>query len=139
MVMMMTILQKSVRPCFSPVQVFLNICSAVSIGNIQTLWPLPFNVILQVIIGRALGSLVTLVFRPPVEYRPIVFGAVAVGNLGNLPLSLLETFCSNSQSQAFGGDDCAQVGQGYVALGIIPAVVVQVRTSQHHHDPAPLS
>ena len=115
-----------------PAQVFLNICSAVSIGNIQTLWVLPFNVILQVIIGRILGGLVVLMFHPPVEFRPIVFGAVAVGNLGNLPLSLLETFCSNSQGEAFGGDNCSQIGQGYVALGIIPAVVVQVPARRHH-------
>lgn len=78
---------------------------------------MPFSVLLNSVIGFALGHLVVAVTKPPPHLVRTTVACCTIGNMGNLPLVLITAICANSGS--IFGAYCSTQGVAYSSYGML--------------------
>ncbi|KAK9839803.1 hypothetical protein WJX81_002851 [Elliptochloris bilobata] len=115
--------------CFIPALTYTKLATAVDLHNIHQWWFLPVNVLLGITLGMAVGWLFTVVAKPPKHLRRHVLCAVALGNVGNLPMVLVAGLCSDAAGQLLPSQPdavaCAETGIAYVVFAMWVAGLFQ--------------
>ncbi|KAK9806873.1 hypothetical protein WJX72_005741 [[Myrmecia] bisecta] len=112
---------------FVPGLTFTKLGSAVSFSNLRLWWPLPLNVFLSLGFGSGLGWLCGRLLKAPKWFRTHITLAVGCGNVGNIPLVLVATMCSDPHMPFHDSlqADCQEIGIAYVAFGMWVAMLFQ--------------
>ncbi|KAL3144526.1 hypothetical protein ABBQ32_004260 [Trebouxia sp. C0010 RCD-2024] len=112
---------------FVPCLTFTKLASSVDLKNLAVWWPLPVNTALSITAGLLIGWLTAMVIKPPKELKMHVIVATGLGNVGNLPLVIVATFCDEPASLFARelGPRCEQIGIAYVAFSMWVAGFVQ--------------
>eukprot|EP00884_Botryococcus_braunii_P000591 jgi/Botrbrau1/10532/Bobra.7_1s0013.1 len=106
---------------FVPCLTFTKLARSVDLANLTTWWYLPFNISLSIGVGFAMGWVAVLLLRPPTWLRPHIMCALALGNVGNLPMVLVTGLCKEEAwpfKASFPEGNCAEKGVAYVAFGM---------------------
>eukprot|EP00850_Spirogloea_muscicola_P009157 SM000051S17517 [mRNA] locus=s51:29294:31706:+ [translate_table: standard] len=85
---------------------------------------MPLNVLICCLVGSALGWLVTFICGTPRQHRSLTIACCCIGNVGNLPLVLVATVCSEAKNPFAPPAECHKQGIAYVSYGMWMAVVV---------------
>eukprot|EP00850_Spirogloea_muscicola_P014408 SM000103S09500 [mRNA] locus=s103:354447:357734:- [translate_table: standard] len=112
------LLNKLVFIVFLPSLVFFNLGSAVTLQKVLDWWYMPLNVLICCLVGSALGWLVTFICATPRQHRSLTIACCCIGNVGNLPLVLVATVCSEAKNPFAPPAECHKQGIAYVSYGM---------------------
>lgn len=113
---------------FAPSLMSMKLASAVNLENIKSWWSLPANICLSIIIGWVLGWTTAKITRAPSNITAMLAAVTALGNVGNLPLVLVETL---GRGDSPFGHNVSDLGVAYVAFGIWVASIFQFSISYY--------
>mmetsp|Transcript_39159 Transcript_39159/g.92763 ORF Transcript_39159/g.92763 Transcript_39159/m.92763 type:complete len:488 (-) Transcript_39159:211-1674(-) len=113
---------------FAPSLMTMKLASAVDLENIKSWWSLPANICLSIIIGWVLGWACAKLTRAPSSLTSMLAAVTALGNVGNLPLVLVETL---GRGDSPFGHNVSDLGVAYVAFGIWVASIFQFSISYY--------
>eukprot|EP00873_Tetraselmis_striata_P022138 jgi/Tetstr1/442402/TSEL_030528.t1 len=113
---------------FAPSLMSMKLAAAVDLENIKSWWSLPANICLSILIGWILGWISAKVTRAPSNITAMLAAVTALGNVGNLPLVLVETL---GRGDSPFGHNVSDLGVAYVAFGIWVASIFQFSISYY--------
>ncbi|KAI5072114.1 hypothetical protein GOP47_0012220 [Adiantum capillus-veneris] len=100
-------------------------------ARIKFLNQLVFMVFLPSLIFTQLGSAITLqkmiqcAVKPPPQFRKFTIIAIGIGNIGNIPLVLMDALCRDSSNPFGTYETCSTKGVAYISYGQwVGAVIV---------------
>ncbi|KAJ7540538.1 hypothetical protein O6H91_10G020400 [Diphasiastrum complanatum] len=118
-------LSKLVFSLFLPCLIFTQLGSAVTLGKMIRWWFVPVNIVISACLGCLVGLVVALIFRPQPQFFKFTIVMVGIGNIGNIPLVLIDAVCRD-QNNPFGDpQQCDTNGVAYISYGQwVGAVIV---------------
>ncbi|GFR48834.1 hypothetical protein Agub_g10787, partial [Astrephomene gubernaculifera] len=106
---------------FNPSLIFVKLASTLTPSRLLHWWPLMLNTGISTAVGLGLGYLGVRLVRPVGHLRPHTVVAIALGNLGNLPLVIVSSLAASS-SALLGGippDRAEDLAVSYVVVGLL--------------------
>ncbi|XP_020539852.1 protein PIN-LIKES 1 isoform X2 [Jatropha curcas] len=103
---------------FNPALVGSNLATYITLKSMETLWFMPFNILITFIVGSILGWLLIRSTRAPHDLRGLVLGCCSAGNLGNMPLIIIPAVCKERGSPFGDVDVCYKHGLAYASLSM---------------------
>jgi predicted permease len=112
---------------FTPALTFSTLAASITLERIQHLWPLLANMAVSCSLGVGAGFAAARALKVPPELRAVVACAIAFGNVGNMPLVLVNSICGDPASLVARalGPDCERLGVSYTAIDIAAATLFQ--------------
>jgi predicted permease len=112
---------------FTPALTFSTLAASITLESIQHLWPLLANMAVSCSLGVGAGFAAARALKVPPELRAVVACAIAFGNVGNMPLVLVNSICGDPASLVARalGPDCERLGVSYTAIDIAAATLFQ--------------
>ncbi|KAK7350434.1 hypothetical protein VNO77_09072 [Canavalia gladiata] len=109
---------------FAPALVFSSLAKSITLRSMITLWFMPVNIILTVIIGTTFGWLLVKTLRVPHHLQGLVLGCCSVGNMGNMPLIIVPAVCKERNNPFGDVNVCYRNGLAYASLSLAIATIV---------------
>ncbi|MCO5578984.1 hypothetical protein L7F22_032835 [Adiantum nelumboides] len=134
-------LSKLVFMVFLPCLIFTQLGSAVTFQKMIQWWFIPVNVIIAAVVGCTIGCVLVWIVKPPPQFRKFTIVAVGIGNIGNIPLVLMDALCRDSSNPFGTYETCSTKGVAYISYGQwVGAVIVytfvyhMLSPSEEHSD-----
>ncbi|EFJ49477.1 hypothetical protein VOLCADRAFT_104342 [Volvox carteri f. nagariensis] len=110
---------------FNPALIFVKLASTLTPGRLLHWWPLVLNTAISTAVGLILGYAGVRLVRPPQPLKPHTVVAIALGNLGNLPLVIVSSLASSSAELLHGipADRAEDLAVSYVVVGLLVPVI----------------
>ncbi|GLC70650.1 hypothetical protein PLESTF_001018100 [Pleodorina starrii] len=110
---------------FNPALIFVKLASTLTPARLLHWWPLVLNTGISTLVGLGLGYLGVRLVRPPHSLRPHTVVAIALGNLGNLPLVIVSSLATSSAEVLHGipPDRAEDLAVSYVVVGLLVPVI----------------
>jgi len=106
---------------FVPALVFTKLAGSVNLKDLGVWWILPFNMVLSISLGLVIGWFGAKVLKVDPWFRKHFYCTVALGNVGNLPIVLIQSICSNNNTpfaKLLPGGQCEKKGIAYIAFSM---------------------
>lgn len=110
-----TLLTKLTYFVFFPSLVVTSLGTSVTATTLQSWWPVPVSILLNVVLGMLLGAAVFPFIGMEAHLRPHFISCAGVGNLGNLLIVLVPSIASKS---SIFSDEDGEKGLAYVFTGL---------------------
>ena len=111
------VLGKLVFALFLPCLIFVHLGGTLSIEEIRYWWFIPANVLFSAVIGCTMGLAIVIITKPPRSLYRLVIVMTGIGNIGNIPLAILNSICRSRSLHPFGSHaHCQQRSVAYVAF-----------------------
>lgn len=118
-------LSKLVFMVFLPCLIFTQLGSAITFQKMIEWWFIPVNVVIAAVVGCTIGSVVAWIVKPPPQFKKFTIIAIGIGNIGNIPLVLMDALCRDSNSPFGTYETCSTNGVAYISYGQwVGAVIV---------------
>ncbi|XP_058073371.1 protein PIN-LIKES 1-like isoform X6 [Magnolia sinica] len=103
---------------FNPALVCTNLSRTITFKSVVSLWFMPLNILLTVVIGSALGRAIIQITKTPSHLRGLILGCCAAGNLGTMLLIIVPAICQEKGSPFGAPDVCRTYGLAYTSLSM---------------------
>ncbi|XP_057457740.1 protein PIN-LIKES 3-like isoform X2 [Lotus japonicus] len=101
---------------FTPALICSSLAQTITFRSMVMLWFMPLNALLTYVIGIALGWLLIRTTRVPYHLQGLVLGCCSAGNLGTLPLIIVQAICKERENPFGDEDDCIRHGLEYTSI-----------------------
>eukprot|EP00250_Pteridium_aquilinum_P035833 c9983_g1_i1 orf=283-1488(+) len=119
------VLSKLVFMVFLPCLIFTQLGTAITFQKMLEWWFIPVNIVVASVFGCAIGCVVVWVVKPPPQFKKYTIIAVGIGNIGNIPLVLMDAICRDTSSPFGDYETCSEEGVAYISYGQwVGAVIV---------------
>ncbi|XP_020591416.1 protein PIN-LIKES 3-like [Phalaenopsis equestris] len=126
---------------FNPALVASNLSQTFSLDSMILLWFMPINLVLNSLVGSALGWILIQITKAPKRLRAVILASCSAGNVGNLFLVLVPTMCKEKSSPLHNPGVCETYAMAYASLSMAIGTVLQwsyvyniVRTSSSYKE-----
>ncbi|GLT89291.1 hypothetical protein SLE2022_072790 [Rubroshorea leprosula] len=103
---------------FSPALIFSNLADTVTMESLRSLWFMPVNILLTLILGSLLGWILVKITKTPPHLQGLVIGCCSAGNIGNLLLVVLPELCEESNSPFGDSSTCSTNAEAYASFSL---------------------
>ncbi|XP_020271078.1 protein PIN-LIKES 4-like isoform X2 [Asparagus officinalis] len=103
---------------FNPSLVSSNLSQTITLESMVLLWFMPVSLVLNFVIGSALGWIVIQVTSSPPHLRGVILASCSAGNIGNLLIILVPAMCKEKGSPLGSPDVCDTYGMAYASLSL---------------------
>ncbi|PKU65571.1 hypothetical protein MA16_Dca024879 [Dendrobium catenatum] len=103
---------------FNPALVASNLSSTFSLESMILLWFMPVNLVLNSLVGSALGWILIQITKAPKRLRAVILASCSVGNVGNLFLVLVPAMCKEKSSPLHNPGVCETYAMAYASLSM---------------------
>ncbi|XP_038980978.1 protein PIN-LIKES 1-like [Phoenix dactylifera] len=110
---------------FNPALVATNLSQTITLESMVLLWFMPVNLLLNFVIGSALGWVVIQITNAPTHLRGVILASCSAGNVGNLLLILVPAMCKEKGTPLGSPDVCGTYGLAYASLSMAIGTILQ--------------
>ncbi|GJP35605.1 hypothetical protein CLOM_g20102 [Closterium sp. NIES-68] len=111
------LLGKLVFALFLPCLIFAYLGDTLTLERMRLWWFIPVNVIIAAVSGCFMGLLVVAFARPPPRFYRLTIVMTGIGNIGNIPLAIVNSICRRKVDNPFGSPaECHHHGVAYIAF-----------------------
>ncbi|KAG1326856.1 protein PIN-LIKES 3-like [Cocos nucifera] len=110
---------------FNPALVATNLSQTITLESMVLLWFMPVNLLLNFVIGSALGWVVIQITNAPTHLRGVILACCSAGNVGNLLLILVPAMCKEKGTPLGSPDVCGTYGLAYASLSMAIGTILQ--------------
>ncbi|KAI0502335.1 hypothetical protein KFK09_017283 [Dendrobium nobile] len=110
---------------FNPALVASNLSSTFSLESMILLWFMPVNLVLNSLVGSALGWILIQITKAPKRLRAVILASCSVGNVGNLFLVLVPAMCKEKSSPLHNPGVCETYAMAYASLSMAIGTILQ--------------
>ncbi|XP_020271053.1 protein PIN-LIKES 3-like isoform X1 [Asparagus officinalis] len=110
---------------FNPSLVSSNLSQTITLESMVLLWFMPVSLVLNFVIGSALGWIVIQVTSSPPHLRGVILASCSAGNIGNLLIILVPAMCKEKGSPLGSPDVCDTYGMAYASLSLAIGTILQ--------------
>ncbi|CAI5482380.1 unnamed protein product [Closterium sp. Yama58-4] len=111
------LLGKLVFALFLPCLIFAYLGDTLTLERMLLWWFIPVNVIIAAVSGCFMGLLVVAFARPPPRFYRLTIVMTGIGNIGNIPLAIVNSICRRKVDNPFGSPaECHHHGVAYIAF-----------------------
>lgn len=103
---------------FGPALIVSNLADTVTLESLATLWFMPVNILLTLILGSLLGWILMKITNTPSNLKGLIMGCCSAGNMGNLLLIILPELCDESSSPFGDSSSCSTNAEAYASLSL---------------------
>ncbi|GLJ44792.1 hypothetical protein SUGI_0942170 [Cryptomeria japonica] len=102
---------------FLPCLIFTQLGRALTLQKMIEWWFIPMNVVLASISGSLIGFIIALIVQPPRNYFKFTIVQIGIGNIGNVPLVLINAICRDRENPFGDPETCDETGSAYISFG----------------------
>ncbi|CAI5953606.1 unnamed protein product [Closterium sp. NIES-65] len=111
------LLGKLVFALFLPCLIFAYLGDTLTLERMLLWWFIPVNVIVAAVSGCFMGLLVVAFARPPPRFYRLTIVMTGIGNIGNIPLAIVNSICRRKVDNPFGSPaECHHHGVAYISF-----------------------
>ncbi|CAI5500022.1 unnamed protein product [Closterium sp. Naga37s-1] len=111
------LLGKLVFALFLPCLIFAYLGDTLTLERMLLWWFIPVNVIIAAVSGCFMGLLVVAFARPPPRFYRLTIVMTGIGNIGNIPLAIVNSICRRKLDNPFGSPaECHHHGVAYISF-----------------------
>ncbi|GLT66038.1 hypothetical protein SLA2020_384340 [Shorea laevis] len=117
---------------FGPALISSNLAETITWESLGTLWFMPVNILLTLILGSVLGWILIKITRTPPNLKGLILGCCSAGNMGNLLLIILPELCEESSSPFGDSSTCSTNTEAYASLSLAGKVLIFLEKIKQH-------